>query len=157
GRCACRRSRCHDGRGNDGQREHTGQDEGAAEEHLDSAAIHLSLVPLTLTDGVRSDGGQAVVCGTPCPDRQHHRRRCRLDQDEYATRVAGSWWHDWRVTAALVSHCPESREASPPATTHLHLMRSAYARDVLRKLPQLVDLADEQRLVGTVSWENLAG
>ena len=36
-------------------------------------------------------------------------------------------------------------------------MRSAYARDVLRKLPQLVDLADEQRLVGTVSWENLAG
>jgi hypothetical protein len=36
-------------------------------------------------------------------------------------------------------------------------MRGAYAGNVLRKLPQLVVLDDEQRLVDMVWWENLAG
>ena len=36
-------------------------------------------------------------------------------------------------------------------------MRGAYAGDVLTKLPHVVVLDDEQRLVGMVSRENLAG
>jgi hypothetical protein len=44
---------------------------------------------------------------------------------------------------------------APPATSHLHLMQSAFAGDVLRKLPQPVVLDHEQRLVGMVSRENL--
>src|SRR5437660_948292 len=69
----------------------------------------------------------------------------------------------WRVCAAEhVTACHTSRSTDPdrrslPAPSHLPLMRGAYPGEVLRKLPQLVVLADEPRLVGMVSRENPAG